>query len=62
MDVRELVKRPPMYGTYYITKGPTRSHLSLRTFGCNEVDWTFVCELLNDEVELLKSVGIKEWN
>lgn len=61
MDVRELVKRPPMYGTYYIMRGTKRSHLNLRVFGCNEVDWTFVCELTEDEIELLKSVGIEEW-
>lgn len=64
METAELlakVKRPPMYGTYYLVQKPSGWRLMLRTFVVVEVEWDTIAQLTSDQFNTLQEAGIPTW-
>lgn len=61
MDVLDIIKKPPMYGTYYLVEKPSGWRLMLRTFSAVEVEWDSVKRLNEEELDSLRKAGVPEW-
>lgn len=61
MEVLELIKKPPMYGTYYLVQKSKGWRLMLRTYAAVDVEWDTVKHLTSAELDVLQRAGVPVW-
>jgi hypothetical protein len=60
-ELVQLVKKPPMYGAYYLVKKPSGWRLMLRVFASVEVEWDSIAPIADKDVATLEAAGVERW-
>lgn len=60
-QLANLIKAPPMYGSYYLVKKPSGWRLMLRTYAAVDVEWDHVAYLNDESLDALQRAGVPQW-